>query len=71
MLGDQTRKSSQLLQVRPMVATRRAANLEGDVGYLLTQQLQAAPRALMQEAQSHIKGGAPPHLQGSSILHDV
>lgn len=54
-----------------VMVSKQVANLEGDVGYLFSQELQAAPGALVQEAQRHIKGGAPPHLQGSRILHDV
>ena len=63
-----TKASPPLLLV---MMSGQVANLEGDVGDLLAQQLQAAPGALMQEAQRHIKGGTPPHLQGSRILHDV
>ena len=33
--------------------------------YPLAQQLQAAPGALVQEAQCDVKGGAAPHLQGA------
>lgn len=41
------------------------ADLERDVGNAFSEELQAAPGALMQEAQGHIKGGPAPHLQAA------
>ena len=38
-------------------------HLERDVGDLLTQQAQALPRGLVEEAVGHVEGGAAPHLQ--------
>ena len=46
-------------------------HLEWNVGYALPEQLQPAPGALVQEAQGHVKGGPPPHLQGGGLLHHV
>lgn len=43
------------------------SDLKGNVGNTLSEELQAAPGALMQEAQGHIKGGPAPHLQAAGL----
>ncbi len=45
--------------------------LEWDVWDALSEQLQAPPGALVQEAQGYIKGGPAPYFQRCSLLHDM
>jgi len=46
-------------------------HLKGDVGDLLAQALEAAPRALVQEAHRDVEGGAAPHLHREAALEDL
>ena len=46
-------------------------HLEGHVGDLLAQELEALPWALLEEAQGDVEGGAAPHLQAGCVAHQV
>mmetsp|Transcript_42058 Transcript_42058/g.80439 ORF Transcript_42058/g.80439 Transcript_42058/m.80439 type:complete len:782 (-) Transcript_42058:261-2606(-) len=46
-------------------------HLEGHVGHLGAQLVQALPGALVQEAHAHVKGGPAPHLHGEGVVEGV